>query len=374
VPAVADLEPFRAAGFYDPAAPDADDKAAMIELLLSFGLGADDVLEAFRGDYVHSAGIVPLLRRGDVSVRTAASRLSITVDDVLETYRLLGIRFDDVDEPVLLIDEVDVIGLLRGSEEAFEQAEIDEINRTTSAALTALTESVVAVFVAGAEARLQGAEHIGWAARAQATQSAGELGLRFGHAIGLFFRHHLRQAVERQRSTMVAATSRVLRTMTVGFVDLVGYTSLSAAMDSAELVEFIRDFEARSYDVASRGGGRVVKIIGDEVMVAALSVEAGCEIVLDLIDAFRTGDTAPRGGMASGQVISRLGDYFGPVVNLASRLADLAVPGEVLADAGKAGSLGTSFACDPAGRRLLKGFTEPVEVVWVRRQAGAGQG
>jgi class 3 adenylate cyclase len=68
--------------------------------------------------------------------------------------------------------------------------------------------------------------------------------------------------------------------------------------------------------------------------------------------------------------LSRGGDFYGPVVNLTSRIADLAVPNEILvtpelrerADAGKA-----PLTFDPAGRRLLKGFDEPIELFAVRR-------
>jgi adenylate cyclase len=138
-------------------------------------------------------------------------------------------------------------------------------------------------------------------------------------------------------------------------------------MEVHDLVEFIRDFERRSYDVASRAGGRIVKIIGDEVMLSALDPEVACEIALQLIDEFRPAGAAPRGGIATGEVIGRLGDFFGPVVNLASRLVDHAVPGEVLADAALSAELGARFSCEAAGRRMLKGFAEPVAVVAVRR-------
>ena len=41
----------------------------------------------------------------------------------------------------------------------------------------------------------------------------------------------------------------------------------------------------------------------------------------------------PRGGLALGEMLTRGGDYYGPVVNLASRVADLAVPREILVTA-----------------------------------------
>lgn len=66
--------------------------------------------------------------------------------------------------------------------------------------------------------------------------------------------------------------------------------------------------------------------------------------------------------MAFGNVITRHGDYYGPVVNLASRLAELAVPKEVLVDEATALSAQSAFTFRPAGHRLLKGFETPREV------------
>lgn len=68
-------------------------------------------------------------------------------------------------------------------------------------------------------------------------------------------------------------------------------------------------------------------------------------------------------------MLFRLGDYYGPVVNLASRLADEAVPDEVLADRTTAEASGITAI--PAGRRSLKGFAEPVPV-WTVTGADRG--
>lgn len=362
-----DLTPFERAGWYDPEAPDADDLRGMLEHLAELGVPTDELLGAFAGGYVHSAGLEPLLRRGEVSAHDVAERLGVGAEQVIDTYRLIGVRIADPDEPLLLVEEAELLELLYATQGSFDGGEADEILRTTSAALAMLAEAVVAVFVGGVETRIERDGGIGWQARMEVTQRSGELGLRFGRAMGHFFRHHLREAIDRQRLSMAGASDRHLRRMTVGFVDLVGFTALTASMDVHELLELIRDFERRSYDVASRAGGRVVKIIGDEVMVSALEADAGCEIVLALIEEFRTGGAAPRAGLASGEVIGRLGDFFGPVVNLASRLTDSAVPGEVLADAAIQDRITGAFRCEPAGRRLLKGFVEPVQVVSMHR-------
>jgi adenylate cyclase len=49
-----------------------------------------------------------------------------------------------------------------------------------------------------------------------------------------------------------------------------------------------------------------------------------------------------RAGIAAGRLVAREGDYFGPVVNLAARLTEIARPGSVLAPA----ELGDAIAHD----------------------------
>ncbi len=359
-----DLTPFEEAGLLDPDAPDFDGLVEMLEYLTDLGIGADDLIADFRSGSIHAAGTATILRDGELSAVDVAAEIGTAPQDVLEIYRLLGIDLPGPDAARFRREEVDGLRLLLSATEQFEGGEADEILRSASSALTQVAEAVVSVFVGGVEERTEHAlSHL---ERAQLNQVMTETGAEFGRAMGRLFRHHLWGAVERQRATMVDGLDRQLRSMTVGFVDLVGFTPLSAEMSSAELVAFIRDFEARSYDIASRAGGRIVKTIGDEVMISAITADAGALIVLDLIDAFRTSGAAPRGGIASGAVVARQGDYFGPVVNLASRLVDQAVPGEVLTDLASASRI-SICRCDPAGRRMLKGFADPVEVVSISR-------
>jgi len=97
-------------------------------------------------------------------------------------------------------------------------------------------------------------------------------------------------------------------------------------------------------------------------MFTSVTPSTACDIAAELVKAFSANQMTPRGGLSFGPVLARGGDYYGPIVNLASRIADQAVPGEVLATpAVAAGAPDHEFT--PAGRRVLKGFPEPVDLV-----------
>ena len=123
------------------------------------------------------------------------------------------------------------------------------------------------------------------------------------------------------------------RELAVGFADLVGYTSRSRGMGGRELGAMIEDFESIAAEVIARHHGRVVKTVGDGVLFTAGSALAAVEIGLALPAAWDAEDRPPlRVGAAYGTVLTRLGDVYSPVVNLASRLTSLARPGTMLVD------------------------------------------
>jgi adenylate cyclase len=142
-----------------------------------------------------------------------------------------------------------------------------------------------------------------------------------------------------RRHLQAAARRRLLRSdavdgagLVVGFADLVGFTALAQQVTDEELAQVVDQFERLAYDVVIAGGGRVVKMIGDEVMFLVDDPVAAAEIALGLADASR--DAAElsdvRVGMALGPVIEREGDAFGSTVNLASRATAIAYPGTVV--------------------------------------------
>lgn len=123
----------------------------------------------------------------------------------------------------------------------------------------------------------------------------------------------------------------------VCFCDIVGFTSRSRSMRDTELVEWIETFEARTTEVVVDHGGRVIKNIGDEVLLVTDEPVAAARIAHTLV-AMGADEADPfpqvRAGIAYGDVVTRLGDVLGPTVNIAARLTGVARDGTVLVDDG----------------------------------------
>jgi adenylate cyclase len=143
------------------------------------------------------------------------------------------------------------------------------------------------------------------------------------------WRRHLQGAIRRRLSIAEAGQGQM---GVVGFADLVGFTALSQQVGDDELAVVVDEFEQLAFDVVTASGGRVVKMIGDEVMFTVDSPAAAAEIGLALAESTRGADelSEVRVGMAYGPLLEREGDLYGPVVNLASRITALAYPGSIV--------------------------------------------
>ena len=190
------------------------------------------------------------------------------------------------------------------------------------------------------------------------------------------WRRHLSAAIERMVSDSepTQESSGVVRC--VGFADLVSFTRLVRRLSEGELARVVQRFEALASDVVTAHGGRVIKTVGDEVLFVAMSAAPAAAIAVDLVEAMAEDDVLPnvRVGIASGQVVSRLGDVFGTTVNRASRLTALARPRTVLVDDAMAAALASTsgFEMSPLWRRTLRGIG-PVTPWSLRRAHPSGR-
>jgi adenylate cyclase len=167
---------------------------------------------------------------------------------------------------------------------------------------------------------------------------------RLSRVLDYALRLQLRAAARRKLTTADPDTLGT-EVLAVGFVDLVGYTALSQELEQDELGTLVSRFEELAYDTVAEHAGRVVKTIGDEVLFVAPVAADAARIALRLTERSED-DQLPdaRAGVSAGSVLAQEGDYYGPVVNLASRFVELARPGSVLASSDFHDALGD----DPA--------------------------
>jgi adenylate cyclase len=177
--------------------------------------------------------------------------------------------------------------------------------------------------------------------------------------LGYVWRRHLLAALRRYTTGLHGQGSEA-HVVAVGFADLVGFTAISQQVDEHQLAAIVDRFEELAYEHIPHGGGRVIKMIGDEVMFAVDSAADAAHIALDLLRVYTDDETLPdvRVGLAFGPALSWQGDLFGPIVNLASRLVNIANPGTVLISEPIAQVLegNASFSVKPLRPLRLKGL------------------
>jgi len=151
------------------------------------------------------------------------------------------------------------------------------------------------------------------------------------------------------------------------FLDLCGFTDFVDSHGDREAVVELRALRSDVREVAPLCGVRVDKWLGDGVMLVSPEPDRIIDAVVGINARFRRGNRLElRAGIAAGPVILLEGDdYVGPAVNLASRLCDLAGPGQILAAAD-----GFDRHALPEGVDLLdtlsvevRGMSGPVEVL-----------
>jgi class 3 adenylate cyclase len=149
--------------------------------------------------------------------------------------------------------------------------------------------------------------------------------------------------------------------VTLMFTDIQGFTTCAAAGGDRAAVRLLHRHDRAVLPAIRERGGRIVKRLGDGLMVAfaspAAAVAAACAMLRAAGPAVRL-----RIGIHAGEARIRAGDLIGHDVNVASRIADRAPGGEILvSDAVReADGVAASFrACRPLvipGRKPIRIF------------------
>jgi adenylate cyclase len=174
------------------------------------------------------------------------------------------------------------------------------------------------------------------------------------------WRRHLAAAVSRVEALGAADSDLHTVTLTIGFADLVSFTQLANGLGEEDLAELVEEFDSACADLVAAGGGRVIKMLGDSVLFAVNGPREGVDIAVDIVEQIGGDPLQPdvHVGIATGQVLMRLGDVFGPTVNLASRLTGVARRNRVICDTTTAEAVRgrADYAVRPLTERSVRGF------------------
>ena len=149
------------------------------------------------------------------------------------------------------------------------------------------------------------------------------------------WRRHLEAGLARGLTGADAPAEEVdLALATVGFADIAGFTRLARDLAEEELAAMVSHFETGAADIVAGLGARLVKTLGDEVMFVADGADAAVSIAAAMHDLAGPDQVALRLriGLATGRVVTLMGDYYGETVNRASRLTAIARPGGTMID------------------------------------------
>ena len=364
-----DVATWRTAGIYDPDAPAAADRLAVLEYLSERGATLEELTEGHRlGRLPALAGT--LARRAG---RTLLTPTELAAAGVVEREQLghiweaAGLAAPAADARELTEQDAEALAAFVAGIDVFGEDPLLQFTRVVGAAVASIADASMAVFgltVAGALLD-SGASEV---ETARAFEDGSRLLVDVVPAVmGALFLQHIDRAVDRYVAGGGDDVGAQVAYLAVGFVDLVESTPMIQTLPAEEIAAAISGFEQRATTVVAARQGRVVKTIGDEVMFVANTAADAAEIALELVD-YATAHVALRGlrgGLAWGPLVRGYGDFYGPVVNLAARAVKEAQPGEVLAEVELVGQVqaATSLRVGSPREHALRGFAEPV-VLW----------
>lgn len=308
------IEKLERAGLYDSEADGAQDRLALLRFNIEEGLTVDELVEAAQlGRLEYVAGDAYIRPAGrPMTVEEVAARADVPVDDVLRMWRSAGLVEPVSGMAAMTEADVAVVELFRDVQAIFGRSPAMQLLRTMTAALANTAEAEVSTFTTtvGAEIVRSGTP----VDLARANVAMTQLLPRVATVLDVLHRHQIQAAILRLFSDPTTRES-VTKSLAVGFADLVGFTAWTAKPGTHALAALVEEFEVRARDTVSGHGGRVVKMIGDEVMFVIGDAASACDVAAGLVaEAGRLPELPQvRVGLACGDVLTWNGDYYGPV-------------------------------------------------------------
>jgi adenylate cyclase len=352
-----------------------DDRDARLELLRTLeneGFSLEELREAAARDRL---ALLPVERvlAGDGRLYTqqeVAEQTGLSIDFLNELARALGLPVREPAERALTEDELELSRSAKALLDAgLSEEEFLELTSVMSRSMANVAASFASTF---GDALLQPGD------------TERDLGLRYAETLrnlgplaaptlqqmlNLRLREEMRNAVISQ-AELESGRLADAQPVTVGFVDIVGFTRLGEDVPPEDVGNLIRGFE-RAVSEAVEPPVRLVKTIGDAAMLVAPEPAHVVDAVVRLVQRSHHEPPLLRGGIASGDALPRAGDWYGRPVNLASRLTGFARRGSVVTSKEVRDAVGDGYNWSAAGSRRFKGVKGSVEVFRARAAEGS---
>ncbi len=351
--------------------PARTERIALLDELAAEGVHRDELREAVREGRL-AALSAELLLGGSArsSAREVSARTGIDLDLLLGLRRANGMPVSDPDAPVFNDADLELSRLTAElARSGLTSQQIQDTGRVMASALRPLADAMTAVISELSYAPNLSEAELSARFREQVERFEPFIGPLLEGNIALHLRAAVRDAAIAAAEEASGAQLPGTRRITVAFADLVGFTRLGEELPPEELERVASRLGALTSELL-RAPVRLVKTLGDAVMLASPDPAALIDSTLDLVEAADAAGAAfpqLRAGIASGTAVARAGDWYGRPVNLASRLTTLARAGSVLAtrevrDADEPGR----HRWSDAGVRRIRGVPDPVPLYRVR--------
>jgi adenylate cyclase len=345
-------------------------RAELLDYLHEEGCDVEELKQAVEEERLV---LLPLERflsgERDYSQRDIAESSGLGLEKLVEFRRALGLAVPEPDAKVFSEQDTEAAKHAVALQEAgFPFDDTLEVTRVLGVGMARYAEALRVLF---AQTYLEaGDSEVELARKLQ--NAAEEMLPLSSRLLDHVFLLHMRQLLRTDYIGMAERTSgRITDTtdIAVAFADLVGFTELGETVDVQELGGLAAKLAKMAGEVVSHPV-RLVKQIGDAVMLVSTDASAAVDACLTLIERAEAEDDYPplRAGVAYGPAVNRWGDWFGSTVNVASRLTARARPSAVLVSDAVREQVGDdTFRWSAAGEKKLKGLNKPLDTYRPRR-------
>ena len=341
----------------------------LLETLFDTGVPLDELRTATEEGRLALIPVERVLSGGDerFSAQEIAERTGVDREFLDRLWRSLGMALAEPDEKVYATADLEAAERVKSFLDlGMPEEGILEISRVASRSMANLAASIGATFRETYSHAGDDEQSLALRYAEASRELTPLLGPVLEHILNVQQRSLIRQAAV-DTAALFTGDFAGAEEMTFGFADLVGFTNLGESVPADELGAVAERLEELAMDVAEPPV-RLIKTIGDAVMLGSRDTDAIVQATLRLVDAAGDEDGIPqlKAGLARGEAIGRAGDWYGRPVNLASRITGVARPGSVLAAQEVQDAVEDDYRWSFAGARRLKGVDDEVKLYRVR--------